>query len=209
MARFALSVVLLLALAPAAFAQSPAAPPAALGVSFVPPARQNRSAHQGLTLLVNLGAGVRRDDFYEETLTGVTSNFGIGGFVTEKVAILARYGATTMGTLDTHSTCVVVIGSGSPQPCGSRVEAGVAGATAQFWVARRFALEGGGGLGFWNDSGGGSGKGFGLILGGTVGILKPGPHLLTAGITYMPVFTSSMTIHVLGIVIGYQYIRIR
>jgi hypothetical protein len=37
----------------------------------------------------------------------------------------------------------------------------------------------------------------------------PGPHLLTAGVTYMPVFTSSMTIHAVGFVIGYQYIRIR
>jgi hypothetical protein len=76
-------------------------------------------------------------------------------------------------------------------------------------LARRLAIEGGAGLGFWDDSGGGSEVGFGLILGGSVSILKPGPHLLTAGVTYMPVFTSSMTIHAVGFVIGYQYIRIR
>jgi hypothetical protein len=209
MTRVALSIMLLLAFAPAAFAQNPSASPTALGVSFVPSARQNGSGHRGLTVLVNAGAGVRRDDFYEETLTGVTSIYGIGGFVTDKVAILARYGGTTMGTLDTHSSCVTIVGSGPPQPCGIRVQSEVAGATAQFWASRRFALEGGGGLGFWNDSGGGSDKGLGLILGGTVSILKPGPHLLTAGVTYMPVFTSSMTIHAVGFVIGYQYIRIR
>ncbi len=211
MIRVALSLVLLLDFASAALAQDPSAvpvSPATIGVSFLPSAGP-KSTHRGLTVLINAGAGVRRDDFYSETLTGVTSNFGIGGFVTDKVAILARYGETTMGTLDTHSSCVSIVGSGSPQPCGIRVGSGVAGATAQFWVAKRFAIEGGGGLGFWNDSGGGSDQGFGLILGATASILEPGSHLLTAGVTYMPVFTSSVTIHAVGIVVGYQYVRIR
>ena len=184
MKRVVLSIVLLLALAPAAFAQNPPAP-----------------KRSGFTVLVNGGVGVRSDDLYEDTLTGVTNDLGIGAFVTDRVAILGRYSETTVGarSLD-HFSC-------SPAPCNISLGAGVVGATAQFWVSRRFAIEGGAGLGFWSDSGGGSDTGFGLILGGTASIVNRRRHHLTAGFEYAPAFTPSVTIHTFGFVIGYQYIR--
>ncbi len=201
MRRVVLSIVLLLTLAPAAFAQNPAASPAAFGVSFVPSVRQDEPKRRGFTLLVNAGVGVRRDDLYEGTLTGFTSNYGIGAFVTDRVAILARYTTTSTAARSlTHFSC-------SPEPCYVGLGAGVAGATAQFWVNSRFAIEGGAGLGFWLDSGSRSDTGIGLILGGTASIVNRGSHRLTAGLEYAPAFTPSMTIHTFGLVIGYQYIR--
>ena len=201
MRRVVLSIVMLFALAPSAFAQSPSASPAALGVNFVPSVRQNQPTPRGFTFLVNLGFGVRKDDLYEETLTGVTTNVGIGAFVTDRVAILGRYSGTTMGAPSlSNFSC-------SPEPCRVRLETGVAGGTAQFWVNNHFAVEGGAGLGFWSDGGGQSETGFGLILSGTASIVNHGPHRVTAGFVYAPVFTTSVTIHTFGFVAGYQYIR--
>jgi len=197
-----LSIVLLLALAPAAFAQNPSPSRAPGAVSAVPSVRQDESTHRRFTALVNLGAGVWRDGLYDETLAAVTNNLGIGAFVTDRVAILARYSAMTTGTdsRDFSFSC-------SPNPCAIRVSAGVAGATAQFWVNRRFAIEGGAGVGFQTDSGGGAETGFGLILGATADLVHWGKHHLTAGFEYAPAFMASETIHTFGFVIGYQFVR--
>jgi hypothetical protein len=201
MKRVVLSIPLLLAIAPAAFAQNPSISDSASGVSFVPSVRQSEPKRSGFTALVKGGVGVRRDDLYEETLTGVTTQLGIGAFVTDRVAVLVRYSATTAGARSlSNFSC-------SPEPCRIGLDAGVVGATAQFWLNSRFAIEAGAGLGFWFDSGSGADTGFGLILGGTASIVSRGHHHLTAGFEYAPAFTPSVTIHTFGFVIGYQFIR--
>jgi hypothetical protein len=152
----------------------------------------------GFTVLVNLGLGFQRIQIAgeSESTTGLAgANFGIGGFVNPNVAVLGRFSGTNV-TYDDLDVGVI---------------AGVVGATAQFWVHTRFAVEAGGGLGFFRDNADEQDNGFGLILGATAVLARGGKHNLTAGVEYAPAFFSdelfgeSFTIHNFGFTIGYQF----
>jgi hypothetical protein len=152
----------------------------------------------GFTLLVNLGVGVQRLQIAggSESTTGLAgANLGIGGFVNPNLAVLGRFSGTNV-SYDDFDVNVV---------------AGVVGATAQFWIHERFAVEAGGGLGFFRDDADEQDSGFGLILGASGVLLRGGKHNLTAGIEYAPAFFSdelfgeSFSIHNFGFTIGYQF----
>jgi hypothetical protein len=185
-----LSIIILLGLAPAAMAQNLALSPGNLGVSFAPPVARQEPTRSGFTALVTLGLGVQRDDFYEETVTGLAGvNLGLGGFVTDQIAILGRFTGTRGDYGFVQQT------------------SGVIGATAQIWLNSRVAVEGGAGLGFWSDDDEDSDVGFGLIVGALASIISRGSHNLVGGIEYAPAFTSAGTVHNIGFVVGYQFIR--
>ena len=191
MKRVVLSMVMLLSAAPVAMAQTHSASPAALGINFAPRAVQDE-ARRGFTVLVNAGVGIQRDEFYGETSTGFAGlNFGVGWFLTDNIAVLFRRSAT-IGKFDGDSITQV---------------SDVWGGTAQFWVNPRFAVEAGAGVGRWSDDANNSDTGFGIIVGGTVVILRRGSHNITGGVEYAPVFVDDGTIHNVGVVIGYQFIR--
>jgi hypothetical protein len=155
------------------------------------------SGPHGFTALVNIGAGFQHDfDFGGGAGVGGL-NFGIGGFVTHKLAILARFSGTTVDFSDLVFPQITITQS-----------SGVFGATAQYWTTPRFALEAGGGYGSWNDSNGAaSDASWGLILGASVIVFEHGSHHLVVGGEYAPVITSAGTVHNIGVTAGYQFFR--
>ena len=195
MKRVALLTVLSLALASSAMAQGLSTSPASLSVNFAPKAAQNDPARRGFTALANIGFGVQSDEFYEQTVGGLAGlNFGAGWFVSNNLAILGRY-STTTGTFDSEGPI--------------RQMSGVFGATAQYWLNRRFAVEGGVGMGYWSDDADQSETGFGVIAGFVASLYNKGPHHVTAGFEYAPAFTNTGTVHNMGFVVGYQLILVR
>jgi hypothetical protein len=144
----------------------------------------------GFTFLVNLGAGIQNDKGIEETGVGVGGlNFGIGGFATPNLAILARYSGTSVS----YDTPVGDIGQIS----------GVFAPTLQYWASDKVYLEGGVGAGVWvaEDE---SNSGLGLILGAGFTVWNRGKHNLQLGFEYAPAFTDPGTVHNVGITFGYQ-----
>ena len=146
----------------------------------------------GFTVLVNLGIGVQTDTGLDESATGLAgANLGIGGFVTEKLAVLGRISGTNV--------FYDLGGFGEIQQVS-----GVAGATLQYWATDRLVIEGGGGVGFWTAEGE-SQRGFGLIVGASGVVFNRGKHNLLVGVEYAPAFTDSGTVHNLGVTFGYQF----
>lgn len=159
----------------------------------------------GFTILVNLGAGVQQDTFLEQSAVGLAGlNLGVGGFLTEDLALLFR-----------------ISGTGAAYEGGSRFlrrtfpglftadfkqYSGVGGPTLQYWVSDRFNVEAGGGLGFWMDPARNSGSAFGLILGTGMTIANRGRHNLQVGVEYAPAFTDPGTVHNIGFTVGYQFL---
>jgi hypothetical protein len=189
MKRIVLSVVLMLAIAPAAMAQGLSDSASNLGATFAPRVTQG-APRSGFTILVNLGVGVQRDDCCAATTTGLAgANLGIGAFVTDTIAVLGRFSGTNVS----H-------GFGDQT-------SGVLGGTVQVWVSDRFAIEGGAGMGYWSLGSGLSEVGFGIIVGATGIIISRGNHNLIAGVEYAPAFTDPATVHNFGFTIGYQFIR--
>jgi hypothetical protein len=78
------------------------------------------------------------------------------------------------------------------------------GATLQYWVSDRVAVEAGAGVGFVEDLYEADGPG--LILGATATIFNRGKHSLQAGVEYAPAFRPSTTITNVGFTIGYQFL---
>lgn len=145
----------------------------------------------GFTFLVNTGVGLQQDSYLEDSGVGLAgANFGIGGFLTKKLALLGRFSATTAkydgGIFGSYTQT-----------------SGVFGPTVQYWPSDRFSIEAGGGAGVWTGEGD-SERGGGLILGTAVTLFNRGKHNLQVGVEYAPVFTSSATVHNIGITLGYQ-----
>ena len=161
-----------------------------IGVTAGNAIAQTSPDRSGFTLLVNLGAGIQHDKGIEETGVGVGGvNFGIGGFATPNLAILARYSGTSVS----YDTAVGDIGRIS----------GVFAPTLQYWAGDRVYLEGGVGAGVWvaEDE---SNSGLGLILGAGFTVWNRGKHNLQLGFEYAPAFTDPGTVHNFGITFGYQ-----
>jgi len=153
---------------------------------------QSAPEREGFTILVNLGLGIQHDAAIEETAVGLAgANLGVGGFLTENLALMFRFSGTNV-TYD--------FGSGGEF---SQVS-GTAAPAIQYWF-NRFNVEAGGGMGFWS-SGGEDEQGFGLILGAGVAIFNRGKHNLQVGVEYAPAFTDSGTVQNIGFTFGYQFL---
>ena len=88
--------------------------------------------------MVDMGLGIQSDTGIEESAVGLAGlNLGLGGWVTDKVAILGRF---------TGTTAVYSVGR-----FGEAWQvSGVVAPTLQVWPSARGYLEAGVGLGFWN-----------------------------------------------------------
>ena len=151
---------------------------------------QQQPEHSGFTLMLNIGAGLQDDGALPESQVGLAGlNLGIGGFVSERVAIWFR----ASGTNAAYST---------PQGDVTQVS-GFGGPAVQYWATERVALEGGVGIGFWDIEGTNEG-GLGLMLGASYVFWTNGGHSLFVGAEYAPAFTDPETIHNYGLVFGWQ-----
>ena len=147
-----------------------------------------------LTVLVNLGAGVQTDTFFDETAAGLSGfNVGAGWFLNEKYAVLFRTSTTYVAYDDE------IIGHYAQL-------SGVVGGTVQYWLTDRLSAEGGLGMGYWRSDEG-SERDLGMILGASWVILDRGRHDFTVGFEYAPAYLASGTVHNYGFTVGYQYRR--
>ena len=93
-----LALALSLGTVTTAFAQAPTLNLASprLTASFEPPKMQAAAGEKpGFTVFGNLGLGLQHDTYYEETAVGLAgSNFGVGMFVTNRLAVLGRLSFT-------------------------------------------------------------------------------------------------------------------
>jgi len=145
----------------------------------------------GFTVLVGLGTGIQHDSALEETKAGLAGlNFGVGGFLSENLALMFRISGTN----------VRYDFGGSDE---FRQVSGVGGASLQYWLSNRVNVEAGVGGGFWSveDE---QDTGAGLILGTAATIFNRGNHNVQVGVEYAPAFTDSGTVHNIGITLGYQ-----
>jgi hypothetical protein len=138
-----------------------------------------------------MGLGIQSDTGSAESAIGLSGlNVGLGGWATDKLAIVAR-----------------IVGTNVPYDVGVlgevRQVSGVAAPAIQFWPGGRGYLEAGVGLGFWDADGFASDSGVGLVLGAGFSILNRGKHNLVVGVAYVPVFTDT-AVHNFGINFGYQ-----
>ena len=164
-----------------------------LGVSVSNASAQLAPERGGFTILANVGVGIQRDGALEESAVGLGGiNLGVGGFLTDKLALLFRFSGTNvsydfgvLGELDQVS--------------------GVAGPTVQYWLSDRFNVEAGAGMGFWPIDGADE-PGLGLALGFGATIFNRGRHNLQIGFEYAPAFTDPSAVHNLGITFGYQFL---
>lgn len=172
MKRIALVIALLIVIAASpAFAQAP--------------------AHSGFTGLVNVGVGFQHDEALGNGAGVGGVNFGLGGFITKRIALLARFSGTD-----------VDFGSGPTLSQTSGIFAG----TLQCWLNRWASIEGGAGFGSWTAEGGASEAGLGLLIAFHASVFQKGRHHVRLGVEYVPVFTDT-SVHNVGIVVGYQYVR--
>lgn len=148
---------------------------------------------RGFTILVNLGVGIQHDEFFGDSAVGFGgANLGIGGFLTKDLALMFRFSGTN-----------VTYDQGLFGNFGQ--VSGVVGGTVQYWASDRFSLEGGLGLGFWNDEFEFSDPALGLIFGAAGTVFNRGKHNLVVGGEYAPAFTEGGTVHNLCFTFGYQY----
>jgi len=142
----------------------------------------------GFTLLLDIGVGFQRDEFFGQTETGVGGlNLGLGGFLSENLALMFRGSGTTVSY------------------AGGTQISGTGGGSLQYWVNDKLFIEGGAGVGFWDfDSGNQSETALGLILAAGYSIWNNAGHNLFIGVEYAPAFTDPDTVHNVGIVFGWQ-----
>ena len=158
--------------------------------------RSSGPDRSGFTLLINLGYGFQNDSFLEESTGGLAGlNLGIGGFLSEDLALLFRFSGTNVNyDLDTFAE-------------GPNQVSGVVGASVQYWPSDAFYLEGGAGIGFYSFDGGGeveNDQSFGIILGAGFTVFNSRRNNLQIGVEYAPAFIEEGTIGNVGITFGYQ-----
>jgi hypothetical protein len=147
----------------------------------------------GFTLMLNLGVGFQHDGYVDRMERGLAGlNLGIGGFLTDDVALLFRVSGTSAVDFGNY-----------------RQTSGVGAPVIQYWLNDRVALEVGAGLGFWSVRntiafGDLSDSGLGLIVGAGYTLLNAGKHSFRLGLEYAPAFTEPEMVHNVGLVIGWQ-----
>ena len=152
---------------------------------------------EGFTLLLSLGLGFQSIEGESETGLGGL-NLGIGGFIQDNLAVMARVSGTNV--------------SDNESGVEASLLSGTFGVTLQYWVNDKLYLEAGPGLGFARAevsvAGLGSASedetGFGLILGGGFVVFNQGKSNIHIGIEYAPVFVESFNINNIGVTVGYQ-----
>ena len=121
------------------------------------------------------------------------ANVGVGGFLTNDLALLFRFSGTSVNRdLGPFESLTLI--------------SGVLGPTVQYWVSDRINIQGGVGPAFWNE-GFTRETGFGVIAGVSAVVVGRGKHSLQVGVEYAPAFTDSATVHNLGVTFGYQFHR--
>ena len=149
---------------------------------------------RGFTILANMGFGIQRDVFLEDSAVGLAGiNLGVGGFLNPRLAVLFRISGTNVVYDDVLFGDVEQV-------------SGVAGPSIQYWVTDKVAVDAGAGLGYWRTPLGDD-RGLGLILGASAVIFRNRGHNLQVGVEYAPAFTDPGTIHNFGFTFGYQYHR--
>ncbi len=137
----------------------------------------------GFTLLI--GSGVGSTDNWRGGVGFAGPSFGIGGFATKNVAIMARFTGVFSGSL-----------------------AYFTGLSMQYWMSNRFNVEGGPVGGVWFQGLETGGLGFGLIVGAGYTIIGSGKHSLQVSVEYAflndVTFGGSRVIHNFGIILRYQ-----
>jgi len=169
----------------------------ALFALLVPALAQAQEASRwdrgSFTLLLNLGVGFQRDSYVDQTETGLAGlNLGIGGFLTEDVALMFRWSGTTGVNYTAYSQTSAVYGP-----------------AVQYWIDDRLALEAGAGVGMWRAFDAVTDEdviesGLGMILGVGYTLFGSGKHAFRLGIEYAPAFTEPAWVHNFGIVLGWQ-----
>ena len=159
----------------------------------------------GFTLLLSLGLGLQDDQGLEENTVGLSGlNLGIGGFLSEQLALMLRVSGTT-------ANYTIELGI-DPEPEISQVS-GVLALSVQYWVNDKVYLEGGPGLAVFSadvDFGDVFGseevndQAFGLVLGAGFTLSNKRKNNLHLGLEYAPGFFEAGTIHNIGVTIGYQ-----
>jgi hypothetical protein len=138
------------------------------------------------TLMLDVGLGLQHDGYIGQTQQGVAGlNLGIGGFLTDKTALMFRLAGTTASYGHFQQS------------------SGVMAPTLQYWIDDRLYVDGGVGIGFGGvyDSTDG---GLGFILGAGYAVLNRGKHNLQIAIEYTPAFTEPEAVHSLGVTVGWQ-----
>lgn len=153
----------------------------------VPPKRE------GFTLLLTLGLGYQTDPEAERDAIGLNGlNLGLGGFITEKVALFFRVSGTNVpikqGRIeDTMISAVGVF-------------------DVQYWANNRFNFEGGIGYGVLDRANPEVEFGVGILLSAGYALSqKLGKHNFQIGVEYAPVFLEVRVVHNLGLNFGYQF----
>ncbi len=152
----------------------------------------------GFTLLLSLGVGFQNDAALEESGTGLAGlNLGIGGFLSDNVALMARFSGTNVNY---EFEFLGIEGD-------FRQISGVAALSLQYWVNDKVYVEGGPGLGFYSidiDGDTFDDQSFGLILGTGFTVFNKGRNNLQIGLEFAPAFIEEGTISNIGITFGYQ-----
>lgn len=164
------------------------------GVASSSEARVNRD---GFTLLLSLGLGFQAIEGESETGLGGL-NIGLGGFINEDLAVMARISGTSV--------------SENEAGIEASLTSGTFGVTLQYWINDKLYFEAGPGLGFaraeLSIAGLGSDTadetGFGLVVGGGFVIFNKGKSNIHIGVEYAPAFVEDLNINNVGITVGYQ-----
>lgn len=152
----------------------------------------------GFTFLLSIGLGLQNDEALEDNAIGLSGlNVGLGGFVSDQLAILLRISGTTASySFDEFGF--------DPNFQLTQVS-GVLAVTGQYWVNDTVYLEGGPGLAFFDfDSGDATDQAFGLLLGGGFTVFNKRKSNVQLGIEYAPGFFDVGTIHNIGFNLGFQ-----
>ena len=142
----------------------------------------------GFTMLLNLGVGRQNDGALPDAKTALAGlNLGIGGFLTDDLALWFRASGTTA----------------QYDEFGFDQTSGFGGPALQYWVNDKFNIEGGVGAGLWvvEDT---DETGLGIMLGMGFVIFNSGRHNLQIGVEYAGAFTDPETVHNMGLTFGWQ-----
>ncbi|MDT8369654.1 MAG: hypothetical protein RQ745_10640 [Longimicrobiales bacterium] len=168
-----------------------------LGTAQAPDAPEGDEAPEGpdrggFTLLTTIGFAIQKDAKLkgaglDGTNIGVAGlNLGIGGFVTDQVALLLRFSGMTADIGPTLQT------------------SGFFGPSLQYWPSDRWSIEAGIGGGFSDIDNVSNDGGLGLLVAVGRTVFNSGSHNLHVGLEYVPVFTDPKMVHGFGLVFGWQ-----